>query len=85
VSSYAQSPGFGGPLELALDGSGAVNAYFGELTTLRCHRVRDGVELSVDTCDKSLLTAGAQVARAEHAVNGSGHDVWNVVELIIPS
>lgn len=40
------------------------HAYFGELTTLRCHRVQDG---------------------AEHAVNGSGHDVWTVVELIVPA
>ena len=82
---YEQGPGFGGPLTIERAGGEHVTAFFGELVDLTCYFVRDGHVVSHDTCTKERLHAGVDVARAEHGINSSGHDVWNNVELILPS
>jgi RNA polymerase sigma-70 factor (ECF subfamily) len=85
VTSYEQSPGFGGPLTIARTNGEQVGAYFGELVTLGCYFVRDGRAVAHSACTKERLQPGTPVVLAEHAVNGSGHDVWTHVELIVPA
>ena len=85
VTSYEQSPGFGGPLTIERAGGESVTAYFGELVTLSCYFVRDGRLVSHETCAKERLQPGTPVALAEHGLNGSGHDVWMHVDLIVPA
>jgi hypothetical protein len=85
VVSYEQSAGFGGPLTIERANREQVTAYFGELVALSCYFVRDGRVVSHETCTKERLQAGTQVALAQHGLNGSGHDVWTRVDLIVPA
>jgi hypothetical protein len=85
IVSYDQGPGFGGPLAIERSNGEHVTAFFGELVDLSCLFVRDGHVVSQETCTKERLQAGARLARAEHGVNGSGHDVWTTIELILPA
>jgi RNA polymerase sigma-70 factor (ECF subfamily) len=85
VTSYHQSPGFGGPLTIERVNGESVSAYFGELVALSCYFVRDGRVVSHDTCTKDRLQPGTAVALAEHGTNSGGHDVWTRVDLIVPA
>ena len=85
IVGYEQGPGFGGSLTIERANGEHGTAFFGEHTDLTCWFVRDGRVVSHETCMKDHLHAGTHVARAEHAINSSGHDAWTDVELILPA
>jgi DNA-binding CsgD family transcriptional regulator len=85
IVTYEQGPGFGGPLTVQRTSGEHVTAFFGELVELSCWFVRNGHVVSHETCTKERLHSGVTIARAEHALNSSGHDVWTHVELILPA
>ncbi|MEA2412332.1 MAG: hypothetical protein QOC77_2893 [Thermoleophilaceae bacterium] len=85
ITSYHQSPGFGGPLTIERSNGESVTAYFGELVVLGCYFVRDGHVVSHETCTKERLQPAVRVALAEHGLNDRGFDVWTHLELIVPA
>jgi hypothetical protein len=78
LTSYDQSPGFGGMLTLQRISNGEqVPAYFGEHTDLRCWYTGGPAPAKLETCTKDHLIPGTQVAEAAHEINASsGADVW---------
>lgn len=84
VAHYEQSASYGGPLRIEGLPEGTVDAYIGELTTLRCVFVRGGHVTHSGACPPSRLVAGTQVSQAQHGTNDQGNPVWTLVELLVP-
>jgi RNA polymerase sigma-70 factor (ECF subfamily) len=77
--------GNGGLLHVIFDSGDDVRAYVGEYTVVTCDTVSNDKLVSQTTCSPSNLATNERVVRATHAVNSGGSDVWNEVEVIVPS
>jgi RNA polymerase sigma-70 factor (ECF subfamily) len=77
--------GNGGLLHVIFDSGDDVRAFVGEYTVVTCDTVSNGKLVSQAACSPSNLATNERVVRATHAVNSGGSDVWNEVEVVLPS